>query len=132
MKSLFLALSLTIFASCAPAFAGPILQDWCVVGTTTCTSPYNHYITATGSYALNSQDALKAYPVNLSRVGATDTIIAYLADANGAAVSDVMTLQTGSSGYITRGGVKRYWLLPGKWCLVVTKCVGRLIATVEQ
>lgn len=132
MKSLFLAVSLAILASCAPAFAGPILQDWCFVGTNTCTSPYNHYITATGTYTLNQQDALKPFPVNLTRIGATDTITAYLADANGAAISDVMTIQTGSSGYVTGGGVKRYWLLPGKWRLVVTKCVGRLIATVEQ
>lgn len=77
MKSLFLAVSLAILASCAPAFAGPILQDWCFVGTNTCTSPYNHYITATGTYTLNQQDALKAFPVNLTRIGATDTITAY-------------------------------------------------------
>ena len=132
MKSLFLALALAILASCAPAFAGPILQDWCFVGTNTCTSPYDHYITATGSYTLAHGDALKAFPVNLTRIGATDTITAYLADANGAAISDVMTIQTGSSGYVTGGGVKRYWLVTGRWRLVVTKCVGRLIATVEQ
>lgn len=114
------------------AGAGPMLQDWCVVGTQTCTSPYNHYITATGSYVLNQQNSLKAFPVNLTRVGANDTITAYLANANGAAVSDVMTINSGSSGYVTGGGIKRYWMLGGQWQLIVTKCVGRLIATVEQ
>ena len=67
MKSLFLAVSLAILASCAPAFAGPILQDWCFVGTNTCTS------------------------------SPTDTATFYLADANGVAKSDVKTVVGGAS-----------------------------------
>ena len=52
----------------------------------------------------------------------------YLADANGVAASDVVTVLGGSSAYAMAGGIKRRWGLSGAWRLILIKSVGTITA----
>jgi len=75
---------------------------------------------------------MNGFKVNVHTSGATDTATFYLADANGVAKSDVVTVIGGASSYALAGGIERHWYLTGPWKLVLTKVVGTVRAEVEQ
>ena len=81
-----------------------------------------------GSYI--SMSTASSFQVNVHTQGSADTATFYLADANGVAASDVVTVLGGSSAYAMAGGIKRRWGLSGAWRPILTKSVGTLTADV--
>ena len=124
MKKLILAIAVLAGIACA----GPALNSWVPAGGS---SPV-WLITNSGAYAPNTQQAMNGFKVNVHTSGATDTATFYLADANGVAKSDVVTVIGGASSYALAGGIERHWHLTGPWKLVLTKVVGTVRAEVEQ
>ena len=124
MKKLILAIAVLAGIACA----GPALNSWVPSGTST---PV-WLITAAGTYAPNTTQAMAGFKVNVHTSSPTDTATFYLSDANGVAKSDVVTIIGGASSYALAGGVERHWYLTGPWKLVLTKAVGTVRAEVEQ
>ena len=105
---------------------GNCLSSWTPVG-----NPYSSTTTlSVGSW--NSPSTSQAFTVDIHTQSSTDTATFYLADANGAAQSDVVTVIGGASSYALAGGIKRFWRLSGSWALVLTKAVGTITADVCQ
>lgn len=121
-------IALILAAAVGISMAGPALNSWVPSGTST---PV-WLITVTGSYAPNTTQAMAGFKVNVHTSSPTDTATFYLADANGVAKSDVVTVVGGASSYALAGGVERHWYLTGPWKLVLTKAVGIVRAEVEQ
>lgn len=83
-----------------------------------------------GSYI--SMSTSSSFNVDVHTSSSTDTATFYLTDANGVVASDTVTVTRGASAYAMGGGVKRRWLLTGRWRLVLTKAVGIITADVCQ
>lgn len=105
---------------------GNCFSSWTPVG-----NPYSSATTLSAG-AWNSPSTSQAFTVDVHTQGSTDTASFYLADANGVAQSDVVTVIGGASSYALAGGVKRFWRLSGPWSLVLTKAVGVITADVCQ
>ena len=89
-------------------------------------------ITATGAYYTTSNDRLSNYAINARGSSATDTMTAYIADANGKIGTDLCTWIGTAAGYVQAGGNDAHLDFKGAWQLIVTKCVGSFTATVDQ
>lgn len=121
-----LQIAAIIFAVAISAKSGGSIGSWC--NNSECSSSLS-----AGSYSINGSNAIApGFKVNVHTFGATDTATFYLADANGVAKSDVVTVIGGASSYALAGGIERHWHLTGPWKLVLTKVVGTVRAEVEQ
>lgn len=124
MKKLILA----VIALAGMACAGPSLGSWLPIGQST---PI-YRITATGAYSPATSQALSNVMVNARGSSPTDTMTAYIADANGKIGTDLCTWIGTAAGYIQAGGSDAHLDFKGAWQLIVTKCVGSFTVTVDQ
>ena len=117
---------IAIMSAALIANAGGTLSQWC--NNSGCSSSLS-----SGSYSISGWNGLySGFKVNVHTYAVGDTAAFYLADANGVAKSDVVTVVNGASSYALAGGIERHWALTGAWKLVLTKAVGTVKAEVEQ
>lgn len=119
---------LAIIALAGMACAGPSIYQWLPVGQST---PI-YKITSAGAYFPGTSQPLSNVMVNARGSSATDTLTAYIADANGKIGTDLCTWIGTAAGYIQAGGSDAHLDFKGAWQLIVTKCVGSFTVTVDQ
>lgn len=106
--------------------AGETSGQWC--NNSGCSASLS-----SGTYSINGWNILHSgFKVNVHTYAVGDTATFYLADVNGVAKSDIVTVANGASSYAMAGGIERHWALTGAWKLVLVKATGTVKAEVEQ